>query len=56
MLSPYNQVQEAVAAIQGRTTLKPAVAIILGSGLGDLAAELENAVAIPYTEIPYFAQ
>jgi purine-nucleoside phosphorylase len=56
MLSPYNQVQEAVAAIQARTTLKPAVAIILGSGLGDLAAELENAVAIPYAEIPHFAQ
>lgn len=56
MLSLYNQVQEAVAAIQARTTLKPAVAIILGSGLGDLAAELEDAVAVPYAEIPHFAQ
>ncbi len=56
MFSLYNQVQEAVAAIQERTTLKPAVAIILGSGLGDLAAELENAVAVPYAEIPHFAQ
>jgi purine-nucleoside phosphorylase len=56
MFSLYNQVQEAVAVIQERTTLKPAVAIILGSGLGDLAAELENAIAVPYAEIPHFAQ
>lgn len=52
----YDQVMEATEAIQKRTTLKPAVALILGSGLGDLAAELEHAVAIPYAEIPHFAR
>src|SRR5579884_1072282 len=50
----YDQVVEAVAAIQGRSTRKPAIALILGSGLGDLAAELEYATAIPYGEIPHF--
>jgi purine-nucleoside phosphorylase len=50
----YDQVVEAVAAIQGRNTRKPAIALILGSGLGDLAAELEYATAIPYGEIPHF--
>src|SRR5579885_862372 len=50
----YDQVQEAVAAIRTRTTLQPSVAIILGSGLGDLAAEISNATAIPYAEIPHF--
>ncbi|HLZ61851.1 MAG TPA: purine-nucleoside phosphorylase [Ktedonosporobacter sp.] len=51
----YDQAVEATAAIQRYTTLKPAVAVILGSGLGDLAAEVEDAVAIPYAEIPHFA-
>lgn len=51
----YEQVTEAVASIQARTTLKPAVALILGSGLGDIATELHDATSIPYTEIPHFA-
>lgn len=33
---------------------KPETAIILGSGLGNLADEIENAVVIPYSEIPHF--
>jgi purine-nucleoside phosphorylase len=52
----YEQVREAVAAIQARASLKPAVALILGSGLGDLANEVREATAIPYAEIPYFAR
>ncbi len=52
----YDQVQEAVSAIQARTSMKPAVALILGSGLGDLGTELRNATAIPYAEIPHFAR
>lgn len=52
----YDQVQEAVSTIQVRTSMKPAVALILGSGLGDLGTELRNATAIPYAEIPHFAR
>ncbi len=52
----YDQVTEAVAVIQERISLQPAVALILGSGLGDLANELRDAVAIPYAEIPHFAR
>ena len=51
----YDQVMEAVTAIQAHTLQKPAVALILGSGLGDLVAELRDAVAIPYAQIPHFA-
>ncbi len=51
----YDQVMAAVTAIQQRTSLRPAIAIILGSGLGDLAAEIEQAVTIPYAEIPHFS-
>ncbi|HEU5228349.1 MAG TPA: purine-nucleoside phosphorylase [Ktedonobacteraceae bacterium] len=52
----YDQAHEAVAAIQKHTDLKPVVAIILGSGLGDLATQVEKAVALPYEEIPHFAR
>lgn len=52
----YDQVVEATTAIQARSSLKPMVALILGSGLGDLANEIEDAVAIPYEEIPHFAR
>jgi purine-nucleoside phosphorylase len=34
----------------------PNLGIILGSGLGEFAAEVEQAVIIPYAEIPYFPQ
>lgn len=50
----YDQVVEATAYIQSRSALKPNVGIILGSGLGDLAAEVRDATAIPYEEIPHF--
>ena len=52
----YDQVLEATGAIQARTSLKPAVALILGSGLGDLATEIAEPTIIPYGEIPHFAR
>jgi purine-nucleoside phosphorylase len=35
---------------------RPAIAVVAGSGLGFLADRLENAVRIPYAEIPGFPQ
>ena len=32
----------------------PKIAIILGSGLGSLSADIENKITIPYSEIPNF--
>ncbi|HZU67311.1 MAG TPA: purine-nucleoside phosphorylase [Ktedonobacteraceae bacterium] len=52
----YEQIREAAAAIQLRASLQPDVALILGSGLGDLAADVSHATAIPYEEIPHFAR
>lgn len=52
----YDQVLDAVRVVRARTALRPLVAFILGSGLGDLASQIEQAVAIPYDEIPHFAQ
>jgi purine-nucleoside phosphorylase len=50
----YEQVMEATAIVQFRSSMKPSVGVILGSGLGDLAAEVQDATAIPYEEIPHF--
>lgn len=47
-------VANAVRAIRARTELVPETAVILGTGLGGLAGEIEVAAAIPYAEIPGF--
>jgi len=47
-------IKKAVAAIRERTEFEPEVAIILGSGLGPLAEEIETEAEIPYAEIPGF--
>ncbi len=41
-----------VSAVRARTSLVPEVGIVLGSGLGELASDLEDAVAIPFAELP----
>ncbi|MFZ5824488.1 MAG: purine-nucleoside phosphorylase [Bacillota bacterium] len=48
------QMEEARAAIAARGAASPDIGLILGSGLGDLADQIENAVRIPYGEIPHF--
>jgi len=42
----------AVARIRESTDLEPRIGVILGSGLGGLADEVEGRVEIPYSEIP----
>ncbi len=41
-----------VAAVRERTSLVPEVGIVLGSGLGGLADDLEDPVAIPFDALP----
>ena len=41
-----------VAAVRERTPLVPEVGIVLGSGLGGLADDLEDVVAIPFDAMP----
>jgi purine-nucleoside phosphorylase len=40
------------AAVRARSDLVPVAGIVLGSGLGGLADELEDPVAIPFAELP----
>jgi purine-nucleoside phosphorylase len=45
---------EAARLIQGRTVLRPAIGVVLGSGLGAFADTLEDETAVPFGEIPHF--
>ena len=40
------------AAVRARTALVPEVGIVLGSGLGGLADDLQEPIAIPFSELP----
>lgn len=51
----YARAEQAARTIRARTSLEPRIALVLGSGLGGFADEFEEAVAIPYAEIPGFA-
>jgi purine-nucleoside phosphorylase len=50
----FDRIQEATGVVRRRTKLRPDVAIVLGTGLGGLAAEIEVEAAIPYEDIPGF--
>lgn len=46
------QIDRTVETIKDRTDIQPKVGMILGSGLGSLAEVVENAVSIPYQDLP----
>ena len=48
----YEQVQSAAARVRSTARTIPDVAIVLGSGLGGFASSLENALSIPYRDVP----
>jgi len=48
------QIGEAAAWIKNHTALRPATAIVLGTGLGHLAKEIEVEDEFSYSEIPHF--
>lgn len=50
----YARAEHAARTIRARTALDGRIAVVLGSGLGGLADEFEEAVRIPYAEIPGF--
>jgi purine-nucleoside phosphorylase len=50
----YEQVQEAADAVRTQIREVPRVGIVLGSGLGDFANQLEDAVSMPYETLPHW--
>lgn len=55
-ISLYDALTQTSAFIQERLhDPRPAIGLILGSGLGGFADTLENAVAVDYSEIPHFS-
>ncbi|MBA3342015.1 MAG: purine-nucleoside phosphorylase [Gemmatimonadaceae bacterium] len=57
MTSPYGAAaaQRSAAAVRERIgDAVPDVGIVLGSGLGGLASDIENAVHMPFSEVPGF--
>ena len=52
----FSQAEFAAKHIASKSPIKPAVAIVLGSGLGGFADEMTDAVRISYNDIPHFAR
>lgn len=48
------KIEEAAAHIASRCRVEPEIGLILGSGLGVVGDRLEEAVTIPYGDIPHF--
>lgn len=49
-----NQVQETVAFLQKQYSHAPQVGIVLGSGLGNFASQIQVEKEVPYGDIPHF--
>ena len=50
----YDATRESAAYIRAHITKRPKVAVVLGSGLGGLAAEFTDREELPYGAIPHF--
>ena len=50
----YDSVKEVADYLLTITDVRPKIGIICGSGLGDLANQVENAVEFEYSKIPKF--
>lgn len=48
--------KRAIDYIKNRINIRPEIGIVLGSGLGDFANTIKNAIIIPYNEIPGFTE
>jgi len=54
MVDQFTLAESAAKLIQGRSSLRPRIGLVLGSGLGGFADSLDQAARIPYAEIPGF--
>lgn len=50
----YEEIQKTASWLKERMTTNPKTAIILGTGLGQLASEITDSYEFPYSETPHF--
>ncbi|MBO4314445.1 MAG: purine-nucleoside phosphorylase [Prevotella sp.] len=50
----YTKIQETASWLKQRMTTSPKTAIVLGTGLGQLASEITDTLEFPYQDIPNF--
>jgi purine-nucleoside phosphorylase len=48
------EIEQAAESVRRRLRRTPRIGMILGSGLGDLADLVEDAVRVPYAEVPFW--
>jgi len=53
-MTTYEKLQSCLKQVRAKTDFVPRVAIVLGSGLGGYAANIDTVAAVPYTEIEGF--
>jgi purine-nucleoside phosphorylase len=54
LLEYYDQVNEAADAVRDRIGAIPSIGVVLGSGLGGFVESLDDAVSIPYEQLPHW--
>ena len=54
MNDPFTMAETAAQHVLQRTTLRPRIGLVLGSGLGGFADSLSDVTRIPFAEIPAF--
>jgi purine-nucleoside phosphorylase len=56
MLDLFEKIGVAENAVRARWDASPRVGIILGTGLGGFAEEIDVEARVPYAEIPHFPE
>jgi purine-nucleoside phosphorylase len=54
MTSIADRIASSLTVIRAKTSFEPDIAIILGSGLGPLADEIDLEASIPFADLPGF--
>ncbi len=54
MIDQFTRAESAAQLVLSRTSLRPKIGLVLGSGLGGFADTLSDAAGVPYAEIPSF--
>jgi purine-nucleoside phosphorylase len=53
-MDDFTRAESAAQFLLSQTPLRPAIGLVLGSGLGGFADELSQATRVPYANIPFF--